>query len=99
MEFGISSAFVDPFTNKTHSSGSVWGITKIDRKKDGSKVRTYLSHEGLLPLLRPDLNDAERMSIEWFLANTLVHEMMVSLGSLKSAGKYRNSLSMQFGMQ
>jgi hypothetical protein len=49
------------------------GITNLH---DGT-LSVYLSYSIVMPLLRDDLSDAERMGCEWHTANTIIHEISV----------------------
>lgn len=55
-----------------------WAVTVIGLDKNVKlTIRLFLTYEMVLPLMRPDLNEAERMGLQWFVANTFVHELIV----------------------
>jgi hypothetical protein len=49
------------------------GITNLHN----DTLSVYLSYSIVMPLLRDDLSDAERMGCEWHTANTIIHEISV----------------------
>ncbi|CZS92786.1 uncharacterized protein RCO7_10200 [Rhynchosporium graminicola] len=51
------------------------------------RVFTWLDYAGFEHLLRDDLNSAERMCIEWSVANTIAHEVMHAIMYLRTALK------------
>lgn len=76
---GFKQNFRSPWDG-TVTDGQSWAITGMRYDPGRVKLRMFLSWEMVFPLMRPDLNDAERMGLEWFVANTFCHELIV--GSL-----------------
>jgi hypothetical protein len=54
-------------------------IGHIRRRDQEGQFNLYISFIMVIPLLRPDLNDVERMQIEWYIGIVFVHETIVSL--------------------
>ncbi|EPE32749.1 hypothetical protein GLAREA_07883 [Glarea lozoyensis ATCC 20868] len=82
MEFGFMCTFEKAIKpEKTAEKITTWGYSVMSAKRENrhSKFRSFLAYQVVLPLLRPDLTDAEKMSLEWFAANILVHETMHSI--------------------
>lgn len=76
LRLGFKSYVEEPAISEqiydtTPSSGITYHVT------DG--LRLFVNHDLVAPLLRDDLSDAERLGLQWFVANTLVHEIMVNL--------------------
>jgi hypothetical protein len=53
------------------------GLTCLN-STDG-KIRVFVAKELFAPLLRDDVSDAEKLGLQWFAANILMHETIVSL--------------------
>ena len=74
---GFKNATINPKTGKNQPS---YGLTSLIPLANTTRFRLYvwLDYTEIIPMLRDDLEDYERMGCEWALANTLVHEMTVS---------------------
>jgi len=59
-----------------------------------SKITCSLSYERVALLLRPDINEADRLALNFALANSMVHEIMHAFGFAK---RHRQQLR-QFGI-
>ncbi|KAE9371556.1 hypothetical protein N431DRAFT_467731 [Stipitochalara longipes BDJ] len=53
-----------------------------------TRLYIWLDYALVIPLLRDDLRDAEKMGCEWFLANSLVHEMMYAFWMAENQRAY-----------
>jgi hypothetical protein len=78
FKLGFKNTTMSPQSGK--NSEASYGMTALMdlANSSGSQLYVWLDYAALLPLLRDDLDDCERMGCEWALANTLVHEMTVS---------------------
>jgi hypothetical protein len=90
MEFGFMSGFEHPVWGTPLGDTATWGysIMSTETEKRRSKCRSFLAYQAILPFFRPDLTDAEKMSLEWFAANILVHETMVSVSPFQWYKQY-----------
>lgn len=63
----------DPFDETPYNA---YGVTNRDR---WDHIFIFLSYEFVIPLLRTDLTDAEKLGCQWRFAMTLFHELAVSV--------------------
>jgi len=78
FELDFTLAFSDGLTSSRTGEALEGHGTTITVSVDGKpRLYVHLDYAMVIPLLQRDLTDAEKMGCEWFLANTLVHEMMV----------------------
>ncbi|KAL5323693.1 hypothetical protein ACEPPN_008234 [Leptodophora sp. 'Broadleaf-Isolate-01'] len=85
--FKYTFGFMAPGENPTDPSEDATGAVAITITNDDyirydptpeklPRVFTWLEYSDFEHLLRSDLNSAERMCIEWSIANTIAHEVM-----------------------
>lgn len=61
---------------------TTWAPRPVDENNGMGTLRIYIDTSNVYPLLRPDISDAERFNGQWFIANTILHEMIASVPSL-----------------
>lgn len=87
VQFGIGSSFLTPWDRRTpNGSGLGWeGFTIVSTERQNRDLEFYTENkawieialEMLLPLFRNDLSPIERLSCQFYIASTLMHEFAV----------------------
>lgn len=82
------------FTLAFHRQGFGFSTGALEENEDGYKYGTTrydngvlystLNTSGVIPLLRSDLYDSERLQVEYSVAQTLVHEMIHAVAFIKA---------------
>jgi hypothetical protein len=67
--------------------------------KGQNLLASFISMKLIERLIFQELSDCEHMGLQWFIALTLVHELMVSIPSNNFVDGLTISLSMQSGGQ
>ncbi len=81
LTWGFTSNYTSS-DGKPHSGGQInYGYSTWDPVTNN--VTIFLGYERVALLLRTDLNDADRMCLQFNIANTIVHEMMHAYGFAK----------------
>jgi hypothetical protein len=70
---GFKDTHHDPWNGTSMEGECAMGITNLHN----GTLSVYLSYNIVMPLLRDDLSDVERMGCQWHIANTLLHEISV----------------------
>lgn len=91
--FGFASETEDPRgPHFDENNGNAFGVTitnleEMEYEKDRDPppkwgMWTFIMLADVEPLFRTDLNDGERMGIEWAIATTVVHEITHAVGNI-----------------
>ncbi|KUJ10907.1 uncharacterized protein LY89DRAFT_252084 [Mollisia scopiformis] len=97
--FELQIGFMDP--NESPTTGlapgeKASGMCTVKHKDNLDwKIFIWLDIDMLKPLLRTDINSADRMMIDWQVANTIAHELMHALNSTKNIYEYDEEESME----
>ncbi|KAF7863028.1 hypothetical protein EAF04_007111 [Stromatinia cepivora] len=93
VQFGIGSSTLAPWDRKTpNGSGLGWeGYTIVSTKRQNRNFEFYtetkawidIAFEMLLPLFRNDLSPIDRLSCQFYIASTLLHEFAHALNQLQ----------------
>ncbi|KAF7900508.1 uncharacterized protein EAF01_007810 [Botrytis porri] len=93
VQFGIGSSFLTPWDRKTpNGSGLGWeGFTIVFTERQNKDLEFYTENKAwvdialelLLPLFRNDLSPIERLSCQFYIASTLMHEFAHALNQLQ----------------
>jgi hypothetical protein len=99
FQLGFKDVEEDPWEMSAESS---MGITSMEKGRNvvgQSKLYCFVSYGLVMPLLRDDLTDQEILGTQFFLANTLMHEIVVSgiICRDVAIGRLKIHLSMLYG--
>lgn len=89
VQFGIGSSFLTPWDRRTpNGSGLGWeGFTIVSTERQSKNLEFYTENKAwieialelLLPLFRNDLSPIEKLSCQFYIASTLLHEFAVKV--------------------
>ncbi|ATZ51803.1 hypothetical protein BCIN_07g03740 [Botrytis cinerea B05.10] len=95
VQFGIGSSFLTPWDRRTpNGSGLGWeGFTIVSTERQSKNLEFYTENKAwieialelLLPLFRNDLSPIEKLSCQFYIASTLLHEFAHSLNQLQES--------------
>jgi hypothetical protein len=78
IRFGFSKSSEDPHTRE-YDPLNYYGLTQVwDVTKRKTPITVHINYLLVLSLMDQRLTPAERLGGQWFLANTILHEMTAS---------------------